>query len=369
MTPSSLEIDVEILPPGEAQAAWDKELTGLKYSTYSQTTAAARFEENVNPSIRAHLLRARGKNGPLGWLMALEGFIYQPFLARRRLLKFLTAPLRGMFGSLSWNYGPVLAGGESAAGVLRKLLEKVDEIAHVTGIALVREALPPALGFGLSPQETVGVFEQCGYLAIPAATVLLDLESKSLGQLWDGLTKDARRTVRKAREQGVTVIEATEEEHFEAYYEIRRQTASRNGLQIPSLNYFREIRHSFPREIYKIFLGQQAGRWVSGQGAGVFNGNFILGGVCYSDYARENSLYGTDLLQWHVIESAKNSSANYVDWAGYFINSGTSHQKGINHFKLKWGGEVVTYHKYRKIYSPVKCRLLELARKLRTRVE
>ena len=346
------------------RSVWDREMSDQSYSTYAQTSYFADFREAVSDYTESIFIRVKKGEKGVGWLLMLKQFPYELVLDRAGRLKKLFSVSAKLLQTYSWPSGPLYSGSENAREVFNSLLDTVDSLARQSGIYMVRQILPAYLPADPGWKELDEVFVSHGYESRPKATVILKVRDMKVDHLWERLKKDTRRAVRKARNQRVSVVEATTEKEVDAYYNIRKETARRNRLRFPSREYFQAILRSFPRDVYKIFLSEHEGHWVSGQGVAVFNGNLILEGVCYSDYSKENSIYGNDLVQWHIIEWACSQGANMVDWVGYFTQPQTKHEEGINSYKLKWGGEVVEYPEYFKVFSPVKFRLVDLARRV-----
>ncbi|MBW7997847.1 MAG: peptidoglycan bridge formation glycyltransferase FemA/FemB family protein [Candidatus Glassbacteria bacterium] len=344
--------------------SWDAFAAVNEHGAYAQTSFYGRFEEAVNEYAAAHFLSARQDGQTTGQLLAIEKFDYELLFQRPGIIGRLGAWPAALFRSLSWNYGPLCSGPHPRTDTLASLLAGVDALARERNAFMVRHALPPVHGWDSLAGDYRETFGRFGYRTRRKATVLLNVAGRSLDELWDGLDKDSRRVVRKARKQGVEVVEAASGEHIEAFHRIRLETARRNNFRLPDKSHFEEIRRIFPPDVYRILLTRHEGNWVSGQGLGVSNGNLILGGVGYSDYARENRIYGNDLMQWHVIEWAHGQGARVVDWVGYFLEPRNEGEKGVNHFKLKWGGEVVEYDEFYKVYGPLRHGAVQLARKL-----
>jgi len=263
---------------------------------------------------------------------------------------------RKSFRSLSWEKGPSLATPEpSYEHFLRGFLDFIEVLARDGGIVAVGHATLPYY-----EKETVDlegaheVMARYGYAADERATVLLDMKGKGEDDIWGGLAKEARRKVRKAAKQGIEVIEGETEEDFEAYKRIRLETGRRNKI-----DYSRQVarwdgyRRTIPRGVSRIFLSKQGGDVLSGQTVTTVGSAVALGGVSYSDYSREHSLYGNDLVQWHIIKWSLEHGYTMIDWVGYELNA-TPKQKGINDFKIKWGGEIVPFRAYSKVFHPVR---------------
>ena len=119
------------------------------------------------------------------------------------------------------------------------------------------------------------------------------------------------------------------------------------------------MRTAYPPEVYRVFLAEHDGHPVAGQQCLVYNNIVCLIGVSYSDYARRHKIPGNDLMQWHLIEWAHNEGYEVMDWRGYALNPHDEKQRGINHFKAKWGGDIVSFHTYSKIYSPWRYNLFQ----------
>lgn len=348
-------------------AEWDEAVSRMPGATYSQSSHFARFRQEQNRHCTAGFLRCRDSNGEARLLVSVDA----PYtsLADRGgaagMAGKIAAPLLGGFRTAGWNYGPVYSPGADRRELLPALLDGAESMARGHGAFMIRNVLPAIHDPQADPETEREIYSQRGYRIQPSATVLLRLDGRDTEQLWSGLAKDARRTVRKALGQGVEVAAAGDENDVRDYYRIRAQTASRNGVSIPPEEHFLRMFRAYPGGVYRFFVSRAEGELISGQGAAVFGDNVILGGVCYSDYARENSIYGNDLMQWHVIEWAVAHGAKTIDWGGYFIDPGDdTHKHGINRFKLKWGGGIHYFDSFSKVLSKPKAALYDAARRI-----
>jgi lipid II:glycine glycyltransferase (peptidoglycan interpeptide bridge formation enzyme) len=95
--------------------------------------------------------------------------------------------------------------------------------------------------------------------------------------------------------------------------------------------------------------------------------------LLYKDVAYEwywgakiiKSLYPAEFLTWHRIEWAKRNGFSLYDFGG----AGWPDQPyGVRDFKAKFGGELVDYGRYRKVFCPWKFRFAESAYEFKRRI-
>ncbi len=355
-------IEVEILTASQAHARqWDAQLANCPLASYTQTSVHGSFGREINRAEESYIT-ATGDGGQ-AWLMLNEISALGAATRRRGGLGRAAAALAGTFRSFNWYGGPVFSSAEPAAGLLGALLDTVDKLARRRGVFSVQRALPPVYLPESGREIYRQAFKTAGYDCSPVATVLLRLEGSSLDELRSRLHKDVRRTVRKAGEQGVTIEEVRAEETMADFERIRAETALRGGFRAPEPEHYVKLLRHYPAGYMRFFIARHQGRPVSTQILAVYNRNYVLCGVSTSDYAINNKIHANDLMQWHLIRTAHAEGASYLDWAGYSLNPSNAHQQGINRYKLKWGGEILEYDSYSKVYSPLKRRLITLARR------
>lgn len=330
--------------------SWNDALGAAPGARVQQTIQGAQIRWEMDGQF-PYFLRAQRVGELVGQLYLHRGFVHPDLIQwSHHLLK--TPFLHRLWGVLSWFGGPVIFAQDCYEEVLRAFLNEVESLTERHGITAVKGATPAFYGGDIDWELVDSVFADYAYEMQERATIILDVNG-DLDALWQGLTKEARQKVRKAERQEVQIFEDNTEDGLNRYYSVRLENARRNGLRPPSKESILASEPIYMRHgLAKLFLAEHEGQTVAGQLLVVFNGNVQLGGICYSDRARQLRLSANDLLQWELIKWANTMGHRRIDWAGFSLEPTSEKEAGINRFKEKWGGQVVRYHSYDKILSP-----------------
>mgnify|MGYP000512916304 CR=1 FL=1 len=159
------------------------------------------------------------------------------------------------------------------------------------------------------------------------ATIQIDL-TKPIEELWQGLDKDARWGVRKAKKEGLMINEAKQDEWYE-FYNLYKDTCKRGGiLPLP----FEKIKES------KLFVCKKDNKIIAG--AAVKEKNEVIELFLNASLPEFLKLQPNNLLYWSIIEYGKQHGFKIFDLGGYQLKA-RGHMQGINRFKERWGGQLV----------------------------
>lgn len=168
----------------------------------------------------------------------------------------------------------------------------------------------------------------------PNATRIVDLRADEAA-LWGDLRKKWRQYVSKARNAGITVVDATGE-RLPEFYRIYRETAGRAGFLIRTEAAYRDVWNAFApggqarllfahgpdgEALATLFLVRCGSRVVEPYG-----GMTAAGGSSRANY----------LLKWEAIRTSRAAGATTYDLWGLATG-------GIAHFKTGFGGREVRY--------------------------
>lgn len=177
------------------------------------------------------------------------------------------------------------------------------------------------------------------------STITVDI-SPDLATVMTGLNQKGRHAIRRAERDGVTVarVEASDD-NCVMFYGLLASTAA-GSFSIRSFDYYR----AFWQRYAKAGLGQLFFACVEGEVvAGAFAITFGQKST-YKDGAsvRDRTVYGAShLLQWHVIEWAKEKGSTLHDLCGAppsdQINNPDHKHYGIGRFKTSFNKHVTDY--------------------------
>ncbi|MCX7936018.1 MAG: hypothetical protein N3A66_12260, partial [Planctomycetota bacterium] len=189
---------------------WNTAISRDPHATYLHTYQTAQFEVAMAAGARAHFFFFPDRP-----ILGLQIPWFAVWMPAQRWPPFLQR-LAARMGSILLCRGDLAAAAASAAGP-EEILTALETWAQGQGVFRIcasgppsAEALPP------TPPPLPPT-----YRLTLRATIMLHLEGRSLQQLWRGLAKNARNSVRRAERQSIEWIEATAAEHIDAYYRIR----------------------------------------------------------------------------------------------------------------------------------------------------
>lgn len=202
----------------------------------------------------------------------------------------------------------------------------------------------------LKTPSVVAALPQLGLLSTTPiqpnfSTVTVDI-SADLSTVLASLNQKGRHAIRRAERDGVVVqcVEATDE-HCEAFYSLLSETAA-GSFTIRSYDYYRTFWQRYQSAgMGQLFFAHVDGIIVAAAFA------LILGTKStYKDGAsvRERSVYGAShLLQWHVIQWAKENGSTVHDLCGAPPSDQITNQQhphyGIGRFKTSFNKHVTDY--------------------------
>ena len=200
----------------------------------------------------------------------------------------------------------------------------------------------------------VAIFRHCrrdvresGFRRFEGLTSVIDLR-RDLNEIWLRMSKSScRYAIGRAERDGVRVAI---NENYDEFYEIYKEFRKRKGLDRLKLS---EIKR------YSTLI------------TAVYNGDVICGHIYLEDdrnimYWQSARMLNVDrdvarvignaskLLQWVAIKYAKSKGLETFDLGGLFPPGEAERdeeKRGINMYKLSFGGEVVKVYNYVKVYS------------------
>jgi lipid II:glycine glycyltransferase (peptidoglycan interpeptide bridge formation enzyme) len=235
--------------------------------------------------------------------------------------------------------------GITSTKQLDALLSDLEKLAKKADVFAVK--IEPEL---IKTDETMADLLKLGLVKVApiqpnASTVLIDLKP-SLDDILAGLNQKGRHAIRRAERDGVTVKRVpSSDANCKKMYALLAETAAGN-FRIRSFEYYKSFwqRYSDAKQ-GQLFFTYTGDRLVAGAYAMVFGKKST-----YKDGAsvRERTAYGAShLLQWHVIQWAKESGSRVHDLCGAppsdQINNPEHPHYGIGRFKTSFNKHVTDY--------------------------
>jgi serine/alanine adding enzyme len=196
---------------------------------------------------------------------------------------------------------------------------------------------------------------QCGYDCEGYLNYLTDLR-KPISELWGNTSNPCRANIRRGQRAGIRIEDLTSEEGVEILYKLLQLTFTRAKIPLPDKSLFDQaLKILQPRGMLKIFVAYYKGGPV-GAGAVLLYKKIVY--EWFWGVERVKSVYPAECLTWHRIEWAQQNNYELYDFGGA---GWPDKPYGVRDFKAKFGGELVNYGRYRRIYSPWKFALAEKA--------
>jgi len=201
-----------------------------------------------------------------------------------------------------------------------------------------------------------GRFDVQGFTCTPGLTLVINL-TEDLDVLWKKLKPQCRQQINRAQRQDIKI---TINKYYEEFYHIFRLFQSQKrgyglpfGIGLPSLDTLKRCG--------TLFTAESQGEIIGGH-------LFLQGQTTFKSYLSASKRLGTEkeryhlignanrLMYWESIKYAKGQGLQEFDWGGMWsdeeANADVSRQN-INQFKRSFGGEMVQFYNYEKIYSRI----------------
>ena len=264
--------------------------------------------------------------------------------------------------------GPIWRAGDAAA--FEELWARIDQIARqrraLTVIVEPDQVLPEELGRAVRLAPGPEPIQ-------PTRTVKVELLDDQ--SLIDQMHAKTRYNVRLAKRRGVTTsLGGTSDASIARFYEMLRDTASRNDFVVHAPRYYRDFLRLFADDACLAFA-EVDGKPVAGAIAAVFGDEGIY---MYGASSTQGRAHGAAfLLQHEMMRWARSRGARRYDLWGipeYDPESSVSEsgdrlaastgndRRGLYEFKTRFGGQIVRYPlAMERVYHPF---LAMLARKI-----
>ncbi|MEX2315982.1 MAG: GNAT family N-acetyltransferase [Pirellulales bacterium] len=207
--------------------------------------------------------------------------------------------------------------------------------------------------FASGPERTA--LERCGYCYSDYLNYLIDL-SQPLDALWTNMRKSARRGVRQCDRRGFHMREVDAPDGIGMLYRFLKLSYGNSRVPLADSSLFEAaFRELHSQGMMKLFATYDGDRPVAMDSLLNYKGRSL---AWYGGLERLTGVSPFDYLQWYEIVWAAEQGAAIYDFGGA---GWPDEPYGVREFKAKFGGELVCYGRYRKVYSPWKMALAERA--------
>ncbi|MFO7935040.1 MAG: peptidoglycan bridge formation glycyltransferase FemA/FemB family protein [Bacteroidales bacterium] len=133
-------------------------------------------------------------------------------------------------------------------------------------------------------------------------------------------------------------------EMLDAWYSLYRETASRNGIYLHDIDYFRPVLQACDKDgsspvRVKLLMAEHQGEFLAGMFLGLSGrcGTYLYG----ASSGRNRHLMATYSLQWEALRMAREHGCSEYDMFGTAPNANPSHpMHGLHRFKSGFGGKM-----------------------------
>ena len=180
-------------------------------------------------------------------------------------------------------------------------------------------------------------------------TYILNFKNRSYNEIYSSFKRQARRSIEKARGQGIYVktLDIHDENELNNFIKFLKsaQKVTGKGYKINNNDIIKEYDFfSQKNYIYEIFLAYYKDEIHGSLGVWGFNDYISEHGVNYSKFAKKNKLYLQDIIKDEIVKFSLKNGINYYDLSGFNPNKNASQkEKNIKRFKKKFNGEEIIY--------------------------
>jgi len=217
------------------------------------------------------------------------------------LLGVIRTEKSGLLKSLtSWSMvigGPLFNDNNICKDILRNYDQRVNKKAIYNEIRMLN-----------NPDMLDNILTSQGYFFEDHYNALIRID-KPKEQLWRQLKEDKRKGVKKARKLGIVIVESTEKDDLEIFYNLLRETYNRVRMPLPHISFYEAIFEIRDRCNYRI----------------------------------------PEIPSWR-----------FIDMAPVRGGGGTpTKNQNIRYYKSRFGAVFPNYGRYKKVYSPIKMKIAE----------
>jgi serine/alanine adding enzyme len=197
--------------------------------------------------------------------------------------------------------------------------------------------------------------ERYGYQYLDYLNYVIDT-THSIEEVWTRTRKSARRSIRKGEQAGFQIRCLDSPECVDLLYDMLSLTYGRAEVPLAHRSLFEAANRILGPERMITFLAVYDGEKLLGIDAVLTFEDQVFS--WYGGSLRMTGVSPVDLLQWYEIAwTCEHGYARYDFGGAGWPNI----PYGVRDFKAKFGGDLVNYGRYRKVYSRWKMKLAERA--------
>jgi peptidoglycan pentaglycine glycine transferase (the first glycine) len=241
---------------------------------------------------------------------------------------------------LSVPRGPLLSAmAEERDEEIGVLMRKIEEVGRAERAVFLR--VEPVWPLGMPIEWGKWGFKKAHAHYQPENTLILDL-SGSEQEILAQMKPKGRYNIIVAEKKGVTVRVGETEKDWGEFYNLLKETTSRDGFSGHGLKYYQNMLEKLGKNA-RLYLAEYEGEVIAGIIVTFFKDTAIYYfGVSGNAHRNVMAPY---LLQWTAIQAAREEGIKYYDFLGVAPEgAGGEHEwAGVTDFKLKFGGKRLDY--------------------------
>jgi len=238
--------------------------------------------------------------------------------------------------------GPLLIDGAEGIKVLKKLIQYYDKTVRNKVLYTQTRNL-------WDTSEISNTLSELGYRYEDHLNFLIDL-NRSEKEIWRDIHKSRRKGIKRAAKKGIIIEELKEKELIPTIYKILKETYNNARIPLADISLFKSAFEKLvPKNMAKFYVAKHEGRIVATR--------IILSykEIIYDWYAGSLSnylsFYVNEALVWHILKEGANNGYRVFDFGG----AGKPNKEyGVREFKRRFGGKLVNFGRYTRVYQPLK---------------
>jgi len=201
-------------------------------------------------------------------------------------------------------------------------------------------------------------YESLGYVFDDHLNYILPLDSEE--NVWSGIHKSMKRSIKNATKNEVYVVEATEKDCVYQFYNFISEVLSGARIPIPDISLYEAIfDHLVKNNMAKYHLGKLGDDFIGGKLTFLYKDSIYAYSVGVPAMYKKTNINA--LMTWNIILFGLNNGYKIYDFGG----AGKPDQPyGVRNFKKHFGGELVNYGRYKNIHSTQKNNIAEFGLKI-----
>ena len=244
--------------------------------------------------------------------------------------------------------GPLFIENEKGIEALKVLMEHYDKI------ATQKKALYTQIRTMWDTSNISSFLNSMGYEYEEHLNFLIDL-NRPEEEIWRDIHKSRRKGINRAANKGVVIEEVRDKKFIPIFYGIVEETYKNARIPLADISLMESAFELLaPKNMATFYMAKYEGMYVGARA--VLN----YKGLIYDWYAGASldylSLYVNEALVWHILKEGANNSYHTFNFGG----AGKPNEEyGVREFKRRFGGEMVNFGRYTKVYSPIRMKIAE----------